>query len=99
MTKVEFPVANLSEVILNDLNNLKLEINSFLLFINNNNYNNNNLFDHLINNYMNQLNLFINENNDYICIEKYSDFESAINNKIIQFNPAADLIPRAKYTK
>jgi DNA replicative helicase MCM subunit Mcm2 (Cdc46/Mcm family) len=41
--------------------------------------------------------LFINEQNEYICVENYDTFEKAVQNKSIKFNIASDIIPRTVY--
>jgi hypothetical protein len=41
--------------------------------------------------------LFINEQNEYICVENYDTFEKAVQNKNIKFNIASDIIPRTVY--
>ena len=41
--------------------------------------------------------LFINDQNEYVCVENYDIFEKAIQNKSIKFNPASDIIPRTVY--
>ena len=41
--------------------------------------------------------LFINDQNEYACIENYEDFEQLVNTKDISFRLASDSIPRVKY--
>ena len=41
--------------------------------------------------------LFINEQNEYVCVESYDTFEKAVQNKSIKFNIASDIIPRTIY--
>jgi len=41
--------------------------------------------------------LFINEQNEYICVENYDTFEKAVQNKSVKFNIASDIIPRTVY--
>ena len=41
--------------------------------------------------------LFINEQNEYVCVENYDIFEKAVVNKSIKFNLASDVIPRTLY--
>jgi len=41
--------------------------------------------------------LFINDKNEYVCVEDYNAFEKAIKNGSISFNMASDIIPRTEY--
>jgi len=41
--------------------------------------------------------LFINEQNEYVCVEDYNIFEKAVQNNSIKFNLASDVIPRTLY--